>query len=211
MKNLLSYALTLSAMIMPCAHAQVVVSPEISASAQAAVQELGTEMIKGNFKFGNQKIYPRWKRRLAMRNGGMAKLDAKLTAAAQQKAILGLSVTGFKASKPTAFFSVWKAKKMDPNTNKPVKDANGNHIMLDHWLAIVPTITRVKVRDPQKGIMRELEETSYTVAIREKSSKTWTFLTGMKPTVKDLRGMFPTLPKDEKALGLPKGSVREIK
>ena len=96
-------------------------------------------------------------------------------------------------------------------TGGEVLDANNNPIIVEHWLAVVPTLTRVKVRDPQKGIMRELEEGSYTVAISEKGSGKWTFLTGMKPTVKDLRGMFPTLPKDEKALGLPKGSVREIK
>ncbi len=56
---------------------QVAVDHNVATSAQAAVQKLGLEMMKGNFKFGQDRIYPRWKRRLAKRVGSMEKLEAQ--------------------------------------------------------------------------------------------------------------------------------------
>ena len=194
------------------AHAQVAVEPSVETSAQAAVQKLGTEMMKDNFKYGYQRMYPRWKRRLAKRYGGADRLDAQLAVAAQQKVNMGVEVTYYHADRPAAFFSVWRAKKIDPRTGKPVKDATGRAVIVEHWLAIVPTTTRVRIPDPQRGgKIRTLEEKSYTVAISEKGTNNWYFLTGLKPTVQDLRSLFPTLPPTEKELNLPKPSVREIK
>lgn len=193
-------------------HAErVVVDPAIAVSAQEAVQKLGTEMMKGNFKYGQDRMYPRWKRRLAKRVGGMDKLEAQLLAATQQRLNMRLTVTAYRADRPTAFFDVWKSKKIDPETGLPVKDASGQEIIVEHWLAIVPTTTRVKVPDMQQGgKIRVLEEQSYTVAISEKGANDWYFLTGMKPTLQDLRSLFPSLPGDEKELGLPESSAREI-
>jgi len=190
----------------------VVIDPMVASSAQVAVQKMGIEMMKGNFKYGHERMYPRWKRRLAKRYGGMAKLEAGLAKAGQKKVSLGMMVTAYNAELPTSFFSVWRAKKRDARTGEIVKDATGREIIVEHWLAVVPTMTRVKVADPQLGgKIRTLEERGYTIAISEKGENDWYFLTGMNPTIQDLRGMFPTLPPHEKDLGLPVSSVREIK
>ncbi len=199
---------------MEMSHAQgrVAVAPAVAVSAQVAVQKLGQEMMKGNFEYGQQRMYPRWKRRLAKRYGGMEKLNAALASAAQQKIKMRLSVVAFQAARPTSFFSVWRAKKIDPKTNLPMKDAAGNFIIVEHWLSFVPTTTRVKIPDPdQGGKMRVLEEQSYTTAISEKGTNDWYFMTGLTPTIQDLRGMFPTLPPKKDELGLPPSSAREIK
>ena len=190
----------------------VVVDPAISNAAKVAVQKLGIEMMKGNFQHGIDNMYPRWKRRLAKRAGSMAKLDAALAQSTQQQVKMQMKVVGYQASQPTAFFSVWKAKKVDPRTGKPVIDAVGREVIVSHWLAVVPTIVRVRVPDPQRGgLMREIEETGYALAVSEKGSSQWHFLTGLKPTIQDLRSLFPSLPADEKALHLPASKVREIK
>jgi hypothetical protein len=205
----------LSGMMVSLLQAQepglVVADPQVAASAQAAVQKMGIEMMKGNFNYGNERMYPRWKRRLAKRHGGMAKLEARLASAAQQQVKIGMMVTAFHASLPTRFFSVWRAKKRDAAGN-PVMDATGREVIVEHWLAVVPTVTRVKIADPQRGgKIRTLEESSYTMAVSEKGKNEWYFLTGMKPTIQDLRSLFPSLPPSEKDLGLPVSSAREIK
>ena len=194
-------------------HAQkVAVDPAIGASAQAAVQKLGFEMMKGNFKYGQERMYPRWKRRLAKRVGSLEKLEAQLAAASQQRVDMRLAVTAFRAAPPTAFFNVWKSEKINPVTGVPVEDALGKVIIVEHWLAVVPTTTRVRVPDAKLvGKNYVLEEQSYTIAISEKGSNIWSFLTGMKPTIQELRSLFPSLPRGEKELGLPKSSAREIK
>lgn len=190
----------------------VAVDPAISDSARAAVQKLGVEMMKDNFQYGIERMYPRWKRRLAARHGGMAELNAALARSVQQQLKMQMKVVGYRAGKPTAFFSVWRAKKIDPDTGKPLIDATGREQIVSHWLAVVPTVVRVRVPDPQRGgMMREIEESSYTIAISEKGSNDWYFMTGMKPSVQDLRSLFPSLPADEKALHLPPSKAREIK
>lgn len=213
MKSFVYPLLTVLAICMGPIHAQqVVVEPSIAVSAQAAVQKLGVEMMKGNFKHGQDRMYPRWKRRLAKRVGGMAKLEAQLAASVQQRINMRLTVTAFRADLPKAFFDVWKSKRIDPATGKPVLDARGNAIIVEHWLAVVPTTTRVKVPDMQKGgVMRVLEEQSYTIAISEKGANDWYFMTGLKPTIQDLRSLFPSLPRSEKELGLPESKAKEIK
>ena len=91
-------------------------------------------------------------------------------------------------------------------------DAAGREVIVEHWLAVVPTVTRVKIADKQKGgLIRTLEETSYTLAVSEKGKNDWHFMTGMKPTLQDLRSMFPSLPPEEKDLRLPVSSAKEIK
>lgn len=188
------------------------VDPAIADSARAAVQKLGLEMMKGNFKYSQQRMYPRWKRRLAKRMGGMVQLERQLAAGDQQRIKLGVVVTDYRAGAPRAFFNVWRAPKIDALTGKPVMSQSGKEVIVEHWLAVVPTTTQVKLADTQRGgKMRVLEEQSYTVAISEKGTDEWYFLTGMKPTIQDLRSLFPSLPRDEKELGLPTSSAREIK
>lgn len=212
MKTHLSIFVSLVVLCLGNIHAQVAVSDTVAKSAQLAVQRFGLEMMKGNFSYGHERMYPRWKRRLAARYGGVDKLNKQLQVAANQKVNLKFTVSAFHASLPTSFFNVWRAKKIDDLTGLPIKDSQGREVITENWLAIVPTVTRVKIPDPDKGgMVRELEETGYTIAVSEKGSNNWYFLTGLKPTVQDLRSLFPSLPPNETELGLPASSAREIK
>jgi hypothetical protein len=191
---------------------RVAIDPVIAEQAQAAVQKMGLELMRGNFKYSQERMYPRWKRRLAKRIGSMESLDRQLASGDQQRVKMGLIVSGYRADRPTAFFDVWRANKVNPDSGKLELDDDGREIMVSHWLAVVPTTTQVKVPDPQQGgRMRTLEEKSYAIAITEKGANNWYFLTGMKPTIQDLRSLFPSLPIDRNELGLPESSAREIK
>ncbi len=191
---------------------RVVVDPVLAEQAQSAVQKMGVELMRGNFKYSQERMYPRWKRRLAKRVGSMEDLEAQLATGDQQRVKMGLIVSSYRADKPTAFFDVWRAKKVDPDSGKLSLDEDGREVVVSHWLAVVPTTTQVKVPDPQQGgRMRTLEEKSYAIAIAEKGSNQWYFLTGMKPSIQDLRSLFPSLPIDRNELGLPESSAREIK
>ena len=192
--------------------AQVLVDQAVARSAQAAVQKFGLEMMKGNLDYGNERIYPRWKRRLAKRYGGNAQLNAALQEASRQKLAMKYSVTVFQASVPSLFFDVWRAPKVNAVTGLPVTNAMGRDVVVEHWLAVVPTLTRLKIADPQMGgKIREIEERGYSVTVSEKGSDDWYFLTGMVPNEQNLRALFPKLPANFKALGFPEIVTREIK
>jgi len=191
---------------------RVAIDPVMAKQAQAAVQKMGLELMRGNFKYSQERMYPRWKRRLAKRIGSMERLEQQLASGDQQRVKMGLIVSSYLADTPTAFFDVWRAKKVGADSGKLILDDEGREIVVGHWLVVVPTTTQVKVPDPQQGgRMRTLEEKSYAIAIAEKGTNDWYFLTGMKPTIQDLRSLFPSLPIDRNELGLPESSAREIK
>lgn len=205
-------AVTSCACFFSQAQVDEVVPLEVKVSAREAVQKLGLEMMKGNFKHGHDRMYPRWKNRLAIRMGGMEKLEDALAKALQQNVMLQIQVSAFEAREPEVVYSVWRAPTLDPVTKQPMLDADGKRIITENWLVIVPTTTQVKIPDKQLGgKIRTLEENSYTIAISEKGKNEWYFLTGLKPTVQDLRSLFPTLPADEKEIGFPPSSMKEIK
>lgn len=174
--------------------------PEVALEAQHAVDALGKAMLAGDFSYGQKRIYPRWKRRLAIKVGGIDKLESHLAQArAKQKDFILLS---FKTALPTRFFSVWPTAQ---------KDSLGKQALVSHWLVIVPTTTRLRIADPQRGgQFRELEEKGYILTISQKGSHQWFFLTGLRPSAFELRSLFPSLPINPNAWGLPPTSLREI-
>ena len=231
MKIILSFLASFCILETGVAQEQASVDQTVAASAQQAVQKLGKEMMKGNFTFGHQRMYPRWKRRLAKRyDDSMEKLDSALAAAARQKIKMRFDVIGYRAARPTKFFKVWPVKRINPETRRPITekrprldpvtkqrilDKEGNPIIVEqfvydyHLLAVVPTITRVQLPDKQRGNkMVTAEENGYVLVVSKEGVNDWHFLTGLKPSVQDLRSLFPTLPRE---LGLPKPSAREIK
>ena len=104
-RSIIYCLVVLGTMNISSAQGRAVVTPAVAESAQKAVQKLGNEMIKGNFEYGQQRMYPRWKRRLAKRYGSMEKLNAALALAAQQKIIMQLSVVAFQAANRFLFLA----------------------------------------------------------------------------------------------------------
>ncbi|NNC87020.1 MAG: hypothetical protein HKN82_01015 [Akkermansiaceae bacterium] len=164
--------------------------PDVLSSAAAATKRLGDEVVKGNYSYTIQRMYPRWKKRAAIREGGMEKLVEKLAQVPRQLRESGISMLSFDVQPPKSAFGVASFKE---------------------WIVFVPTVTRVRVIDPESRQVRRLEMTGYQVAVAKQAGGEWNFIDGAQLTVADLRSLFPTLPADREKLGLPPIGGREIK
>lgn len=178
-------------------------SPEVVASARAAVENLGSQVVLGKYEVAIERMYPTWKKRMAERMGGMEKLDARLANVARQMQSNGMSLISFKPQGAPRVHEVSLGKK------KVTVNGRENEVdVFTKWMLVFPTVTQFrlfKANDPKPYLV---ETTGFQVAISDKGRNEWTFIDGSGLTVADLRSLFSTLPED---LELPPIGGREIK
>ncbi len=167
--------------------------PEVLSSAQLATDQLGKQILAGNYQYSLAKMYPRWKRRAAKQNGGMESLLKALEGIQEKMRKHGITMLSFEAKKPTSGHEVWLENKS-----------------YGQWMVFVPTLTRYRVVDAKTGKVLRIEREGYQIALRDKTSSEWTFMDGGNTSLKDLRSLFPTLPMDVKVLKLPPVGEREV-
>jgi hypothetical protein len=166
-------------------------SPEVAASAVAAVRQLGAEVVQGRYKVAVDRMYPQWKDRTARQLGGMDKLEAKMTEASREMTRQGVSMVSFQPAGESQVFEVWPGKKRQTANGK-----TGEIFVYTKWLVIIPTVTRFNIiRDHQNQV---IESRGFQVAISDKGTNDWTFIDGASLTVRELRSLFLTLPEDFK-------------
>lgn len=177
--------------------AQVAPPPEVAASAQAAVQELGKQVVLGNHLVAVEKMYPHWKDTLAKQDGGIQKLEAKVAEISKMMREQGIQVISFRpdpAVKISAY-EVTPGKQVVQENGKPVEK-----MIFKRWLLIVPTISEYRVTRPaQQGAPPRIEvitTNGFQVAISDKGQNNWTFIDGAGARVSDLRRLFMTLPEN---------------
>lgn len=179
----------------------VAVGQEVRASAREAVQALGNEVLKSNFAYAVNRMYPRWKARQAKRLGSEEKLLAQFDKAGVQMQEAGIDITAFKAMEPLVFYRVWPVKRPGVEVVRSEQDVNY------HRLAFVPT--KMTMRFLLEGqAPRTFVRTSFQVVIAPEGTTDWTFIDGATIKVTDLRSMFPLLPKE---LVLPSRVDEEVK
>lgn len=174
--------------------------PEIVQSARAAVEKLGAEVVAGRFQTAIDRMYPQWKERLASREGGMEKLDAKLAEAPKQLQRNGMTLISFKPAEGARATEVWPGKKVETVNGQKVES-----LVYTKWFVVVPTVTRIRV--VKDGKVHLFESTGFQIAISDKGKNDWTFIDGSGASIADLRSVFVTLPEDFK---LPPLGGREI-
>lgn len=175
----------------------------VLSGAELATKKLGGEVMKGNFVYSIDKMYPRWKKRAAVRLGGEEKLRAKLLQVPEEMRKNGISMLKFEVSKPSVIHEVFLGRGED-KTGKPFQ-------VYREWLVFVPTRTVYHYIDPTTRKPKRVERRSFQVAINTKGTAKWTFIDGSTLTVSQLRSFFPGLPEDQKLLGLPQRGGGEIK
>lgn len=180
---------------------EFVLSDAQSASVQNAVQTLGNEVLKSNFAYAVDKMYPRWKTRQAKRLGSEQKLLEKFNAAGAQMTAAGITIDAFRAKPPTLAFRVFPKLKEGKTSIQSDKD------LVYELLVIVPTVKKLTIFPPNEP-KRVLSQQSFQIAIAKEGSNTWTFIDGATLKAQDLHSMFPLLPQD---LKLPEKHYQEIK
>ena len=191
----------------------LVVSPQVIASAQMAVQTLGDKVVKGDFMFAYKMMYLRHKKRQEALHGKQ-NLKNQFVNAANQLNKLNVAITQFKAERPTGFFKVWpvitaEAKLKIARGEQASPKANE---IEDHWMIIVPTTQVWSFMKNRSGKVRRLSRKGFQIAVA-KVAKTpgqekWTFVDGASMKPQQLRALFPSLAAD---LLLPKKVDKELK
>ena len=188
-------------------HAQQLVGGEFALndasrqSVQESVQKMGNEVLKSNFRFAVDKMYPRWKIRQAKRLGSEVKLLEAFNNAGAQMQEAGVTLNSFVADPPL------KAYRVHPKMKAGRSEIRSSEDVTYELLVFVPTkmkMTFLLKNQPKLSFLRE----SFQIAIAKEGTNEWTFLDGATISVKDLRSLFPLLPHN---LELPKKVDTEIK
>lgn len=189
--------------------------------AEAATKILGQQVMEGNFSFSFQRMYPRWRKRAAVRMASKAPtmrgkteeqkqkygeemLAKQLTRIPAQMQKNGITLLKFEVLKPTRIHEGFLVRGVDKVTNQPLQ-------MYLEWLVFVPTRSEYRVIDPATRTPKRVATTGYQVAIVKKGTSDWYFIDGSNLTPRELRSFFPRLPADEELLGLPKVGGTELK
>src|SRR5690606_32995665 len=131
----------------------------------------------------------KWKELVAVRAGGMEKLQEQLDSVPKLMTQNGVSMISFKPAGPPRSFEVGNGKKVDPNTGREVFD-------YQQWLVLVPTVNQVRMFIDGEKRPRVIESTGFQVAIADKNQLEWTFIDGAGLDLNDLRTLFINLPAD---------------
>jgi hypothetical protein len=179
----------------------------VAESAVAAVKVLGEQVVLGNRKFAVERMYPRWKERMAKRVGGMEALDKKMdeqiAAMEEQMRLHGMSVIAFNPVGVPKVYGVW------PGKQTKVVDGQAVEILVKtKWMVLIPTVTKLRIFDKELSKQRFIESQGFQVAVSDKGKNEWSFMDGASLSVSDLRSLFPDLPEN---LELPKLERREAK
>lgn len=197
----------------PTTDPTVVTPAETIASSQLAVQELGNNVIKQNYIYTHDKMYPRYKNRQVAVHGEK-KFKQQFLDVAKTLNTMGVTITSFKADPPVGFFRVWPQIK--PGAKLKIdrgeqKDLIAGDVVYN-WLLMVPTTQEWTFTSNKGGPPRKLKREGFQVAIAQEAAvpgeEEWTFIDGGTLKPQELRAMFPSLPQQ---LVLPERVDSEIK
>lgn len=198
---------------MPTTDPSVVIPAETVASCQRATQELGNNVIKENYLYGLEKMYPRYRKRQVTVHGE-EKLKQVFLDTSKTLNTLGVTITSVKAEQPVSFFRVWPQIK--PAAKLKIERGEQDDVIAGdvyyNWLVMVPTTQIWTFTSNKGGPPRRLKRLGFQIAVAKEvavpGQEEWTFIDGGTIEPQELRSMFPSLPQK---LVLPKREDSEIK
>ncbi|MBN8458442.1 MAG: hypothetical protein J0M04_11460 [Verrucomicrobia bacterium] len=191
--------------LAPNAQAQAAnAPPQVVASAVAAVEKLGMDVTKGDFKIAIDRMNPEWMARLAKQTpGGREAIQKQIEGAAKRLAQEGVSIVSSVPMGQPRTFEVSPGKRLEKVNGQDVEV-----LVFTKWMVLVPTLTkyRMLLKGDPKPVF--IEKIGFQVAVADNGKDNWTFIDGSNLTVSALRRVYPTLPKD---MRLPPIEERQAK
>lgn len=187
----------------PPAAAANVAPPEVVAAAWSAVEKLGLEVTRGNYKAAIDRMNPQWMERWAKRTpGGAEAIQKKIEGVSKRMAQEGVSIVSSVPQGTPRSFEVGPGKRLEKVAGEPDVEV----LIFTKWLVLVPTLTkyRLMLKDNPKPVF--IEKFGFQVAVSDKGKNDWTFIDGSDLTVNSLRALYVTLPQD---MELPPISERQ--
>ena len=143
------------------------VPAHITQEAQAAVQQLATELMKENYLYAFQFMYPRLKESSAKELGGMKALETRFAEMPRQMRTQGINIIDFRVRPAVNAFEVNAALFNDLRKAPEFTE----------YLVILPTTILYRGVDNSTGTIKRLQRDSYQLAIRgKKDGSAWTFI-----------------------------------
>lgn len=197
----------------PTTDPSVLTPAETVASCQKATQVLGNNVMKENYLYALEKMYPRYRKRQVAVHGEK-KFKQVFLDMSKTLNTMGVTITSFKADQPIGFFRVWPQIK--PDAKLKIERGEQKGVIAGdvyyNWLVMVPTTQVWTFTSNKGGPPRKLKRVGFQIAVAKETANAgqeeWTFIDGGTIETQDLRAMFPSLPQK---LVLPKRDDSEIK
>lgn len=199
--------------VAPTTDKTVNVPPNTISSSQRATQLLGDNVIKSNYLYALEKMYPRYRKRQEKASSARA-FKQQFVDMGKTLNTMGVTINSFKAHEPVSFFRVWPQIK--PAAKLKIERGEQKDVVagdvLYNWLILVPT-TQVWTFTSNGGRPpRKLKRVGFQIVVALESAvpgqEQWTFIDGGTIKPQELRSMFPSLPQQ---LVLPPRVDSEIK
>ena len=193
-----------------------IVPMEVKQRAQAAVQKIVDETVRGNFQAALDSMNPDFVKVISHPYGGPKKYKAGLL---RQMNAMGKNGVTFQAAitrKADIAFEVDYGFQDHIVDGKVVMGKDGKPQQVAayrSWMVFVPTVKDFQVMDnstnPAK--LRKFRKWDFEVAISPKEKEDWTFINGSSVNALQLRKLFKFLPKDDKKYQFPEVKSEELK
>jgi hypothetical protein len=172
-------------------------------SAQAAVAQLGEQVVQGRYQVAVERMNPLWKERMAARMGGIDAIEKQLAGVSEQMIQQGITIISFEPQGQPSSYEVSPGKKVENVGGQQVES-----LVYTKWLVLVPTLTKFRIfpKGSQKAVV--IESTGFQAAISDKDKNDWTFIDGSSLNQSELRKLFVNLPQD---IVLPPLGKREVR
>lgn len=189
---------------------------DVKERAQAAVQVVVNETIRGDFKAALDSMNPEFLNMIARPFGGPKRLKAQYLKQMKEMGANGVTFQAAITRRADSAFEVdygfedllVDGQKVIGPDGKPKQVARYRK-----WMVFVPTVKDFQYLDKAKNPaeLRRFRKWDFEIAISPKGQENWTFVNGNGMNALQLRKVFKFLPKEDKDYQFPEIKNEELK